>query len=223
MITFDLLREAGECDVRGLQRLARYLGVPAADSTDVEGLAERIDEKRRADTELFQEPKPSAVFSLCGKFRWILRWPTGRQNDRIMAVIAANPSKAGQLRADGTMRSDPTVSRMRNLAGQLGFGWLWMLNARSFVATDPTDVPPDPYAVGEETDAWIERAARAAELVVVAYGHLAGERARRVLEIVRSAGKVPHALAVAKDGTPRHPRGLPASARPFPLPEDYLG
>lgn len=161
---------------------------------------------------------PSAEFSACGRFRWILRWPTAAQNERILAVCGANPSKAGGV-VDGKMVSDPTISRMRNLASELGFGWLWMVNARSFVSTDPNGVPSDPFAIGEETDAWIERAARAADLFVCAYGHLAGTRGPRVLEIVRSAGKVPHALALANDGTPRHPRGIPKEARPFPMEE----
>src|SRR5690606_25577253 len=115
------------------------------------------------------------------------------------------------------MRSDPTVSRMRNLARELGYAWLWMVNARAYVATDPRDVPGDPEAVGSLNDHWLSYAFEHADLVVLAYGHLAGTRAPRVLELVRSAGKVPHALALAKDGTPRHPRGIPASARPFPL------
>ena len=167
--------------------------------------------------------EPWAEFSPCGRYRYALGWPTGLDNDRVLTCCAANPSKAGQLLPNGTMRSDPTVSRMRNLARALGFGWFWMVNARAFVATDPKDVPPDPEAIGADNDAWIRQAARKGELVVVAYGHLAGSRGPRVLELIRSVGKVPHALALAKDGTPRHPRGVPASARPFPLEEVARG
>lgn len=167
--------------------------------------------------QLFREPQPSVVFSDCGRYRWILWWPTGVRNERVMAVCGANPSVAGQLAPDGTMRSDPTVSRLRNLACELEFGWLCVVNARSWIATEPRDVPPDPDAIGADTDCWIETAARACELFVCAYGHLAGERGARVLEIVRGAGKVPHALALTQDGTPRHPRGVPSSARPFPI------
>lgn len=164
---------------------------------------------------------PSAEFSDCGRFRWVLRWPTGQQNGRVMACVGANPSRAGQV-VDGRMLSDPTVSRMRNLAGSLGYGWLWMVNARSYVATDPRDVPPDPYAIGERTDSWITSAAYVAELVVVAYGHLAGARGPRVLELIRAAGKVPHALALNADGSPSHPRGLPGGVRPFPMADVVL-
>ncbi len=161
------------------------------------------------------ERQPSAVFN--GPYRYFLEWPTGLENDRALCAVMANPSKAGQVLPDGTVRSDPTVSRMRGLARQLGFGWLWVVNARSFVATDPSELPSDPTAIGPETDRWIHFAVSKAALVVVAYGHLAGERAPRVLDLVRQAGKVPHALALTADGTPRHPRGVPASARPFPM------
>lgn len=46
---------------------------------------------------------------------------------------------------------------------------------------------------------------------------LLGVTPRRAYKIMREAGKVPHALALTKDGIPRPPRGVPASARPFPL------
>lgn len=166
---------------------------------------------------LFDRNKPSAEFSPCGRFRWVLRWPTGLQDRRILAVCGANPSVAGQRKPDGSMRSDPTVSRMRNLARELGFGWIWMVNARSFVSTDPNGVPPDPEAIGEHTDNHIEFAARSCDLFLCAWGNLGGERGARVIEIVRAAGKVPHALGLTADGSPRHPRGIPKEARPFPM------
>lgn len=157
---------------------------------------------------------PYAVF--VGPFRYFLAWPTARENNRAMLGIGANPSKAGRIER-GKVLSDPTISRLRNLAEELDYGWLWMVNARSFVSTDPNGVPPDPEGIGEETDRWIMRSVRGADLVVCCYGHLAGERGSRVPYLVRLAGKIPHALALTKNGVPRHPRGVPASARPFPF------
>jgi hypothetical protein len=168
---------------------------------------------------LFAPRQPSAVFSDDLKYRWTLEWPTGLANERALLFIGANPSKAGSLDTRGIIRSDPTISRMRGLARELGYGLLWAVNARSWIATDPKQVPGDPEAIGEETDYWIGKLSGAAALVVVAYGHLAGVRGPRVLELVRQAGKVPHALALTGDGVPRHPRGIPKSARPFPLLE----
>lgn len=132
-----------------------------------------------------------------------------------MFCIGANPSQAGKKLPDGTILSDNTISRLVNLARTLGFGQLWMANARSYISTDPKNMLPDPEGIGDETDYYIEWGAKHSDFVVCCYGHLAGERAQRVLELVRKAGKVPHALALTKDGVPRHPRGVPASARPF--------
>jgi hypothetical protein len=163
-------------------------------------------------------PEPSAEFSLCQRYRYVLKWPTGRSSARVLVGIGANPSKAGQFDArTGRMVSDPTVSRLVSDARYLGFGWLWMLNVRAFVATDPKDVPGDPEAIGSLNDEFIRRAVESADMVLCCWGHLAGERAAPVIELIRAAGKVPHALALTGDGTPRHPRGVPKSARPFPM------
>jgi hypothetical protein len=158
--------------------------------------------------------EPYVVFE--GPYRYFLAWPTPLENHRIMLGIGANPSKAGRVER-GRVLSDPTISRLRNLAYVLGFGWLGMVNARSHISTNPKGVPPDPFGIGPKTDEWILRAVRQAELVVCCYGQLAGVRGPDVLALVREVGKVPHALALTKDGLPRHPRGVPVSARPFPL------
>lgn len=163
-------------------------------------------------------PRPYAVFSDCGRYRYLLTWRTGVDNDRIMVFCGANPSKAGQLDAQGNIRSDPTISRMRKLAASMDFGILWAVNARSYVSTDPSGVPPDPEGIGDLTDQYIRLAALSADLFVCAFGQLAGPaRGSEIIEMVRNEGKVPHALALTKDGTPRHPRGIPNSARPFPI------
>lgn len=165
---------------------------------------------------MFFVPDERAIFSPCGCYRYFLvrEWDRGKP---VWLFIGANPSIAGQPDGRGGERRDPTISGQVNRAKALGFGAMWAVNARSWISTDPNGVPPDPEAIGPETDAWIELAASCADLVVCAFGHLAGPRGARVLEIVRSVGKVPHALALANDGTPRHPRGIPSSAKPFPL------
>lgn len=161
--------------------------------------------------------KPLSLFSDCRRYRYLLSWPTGLQNERILGCCAANPSKAGQLNPDGTFMSDPTVSRMVNLARAMGFGWFCMVNARAYVSTDPKGVPPGPEGIGPFNDIWVKTVARDSHLMLLAYGHLGADRGPRIIEIVRAAGKVPHALALTKDGIPRHPRGVPGSARPFPI------
>jgi hypothetical protein len=167
---------------------------------------------------LFAEASSSALFSPDRRYRYLLKWPTGLQNSRVLLGIGANPSKAGQVDPlTGKMLSDPTISRLVSDARYLGFGWFWMANVRAFVATDPREVPFDPEAVGPENDFHLGQAVSCADMVLCCWGQLAGVRAAPVLSIIRAAGKVPHALALTGDGAPRHPRGVPKSARPFPL------
>lgn len=163
-------------------------------------------------------PYPSTIGAyFSGPYRYSLYWPTGLERAEAMAFVGANPSKAGQV-VNGRVRSDPTVSRMRETARRLGFGYLVVVNCRAWVATDPKDVPPDPEAIGPENDQQIMECIALSDLVVCAWGHLAGKRREaEVLDIIRRAGKVPHALALTQNGTPRHPRGIPLTARPFPM------
>lgn len=167
---------------------------------------------------LFIERKPSAIFSDDGRYRYLIKWPTTVNNDRVLLFVGANPSQAGKLGAEGVMRSDPTVSRMRNLARDLDYGWLWVVNVQAYVSTDPTLVPVGHEGVGAQNFCYLHNAFNSADLIVCAWGHLPGKTlSDTTLAHIRLFGKVPHALALAKNGTPRHPRGVPGSARPFQI------
>lgn len=175
-------------------------------------------------TELFMATRTSvrnlgndrAEFSADGRYRYFLQ-RSWNQNLPVWLFIGANPSKAGQPDGRGGLLSDATISGQVNRARALGYGTVWAVNARAWISTDPKLVPTDPEAIGPENDAWVERAVSLCDLVVCAWGHLGADRGPRILEIVRAARMVPHALALTADGTPRHPRGMPSSARPFPM------
>lgn len=181
---------------------------------------------------LFAEPetrRPVAVFSPCAirhvtcvescefrRYRYVLAWPTGVANDQHAVFCLANPSSAT---ADKT---DPTVARCIEFARLWGHGWCYVVNARAWRATDPKDVPADPLAIGPDNDAHIYRVCARAEIVVCGWGKLAGARADAMLDLIRSAGKVPHALQLNGDGSPSHPltrgkRRIPADAVPFAM------
>jgi len=163
---------------------------------------------------LFALPKPSAVFSGCERYRYLLRWPTGNQGERIVLFVMANPSTAT------AEHPDPTVNRCIDYARQWGFAWLWVVNVRAWRETDPDKVPDDPLAIGPDTDIHILQAARAAELVVCGWGKLGDERGHRsvpVLSLIRLAGKVPHALTRNQDGSPGHPLYLKRELKPVPM------
>lgn len=155
--------------------------------------------------------RPYAYFSDCGLYRYFLAWPTGRPNDRAALGCFANPSKAT------AEQTDPTVERWLNYCFRWGYGWAWVVNARAWRETDPKLVPPDPEAIGPETDAFISAAAAQAELVVCGWGKLGGERGAAAQDLIHRAGNVPHALHLNDDGSPGHPLYLPGTAKPFPM------
>lgn len=180
---------------------------------------------------LFDSRRPRAVFSACEAcgttelctthqgiapqpYRYLLRWPTGHDNEWSACFVLANPSTAT---ADKT---DPTVARCIAWTKQWGFGWCNVVNVRAWRETNPKLVPADPLAIGPLNDGFIAIEARCAEVCVCGWGHLGGERGPVVLGVIRRAGAIPMALQLNGDGTPAHPlsrgRGfIPANARPF--------
>lgn len=166
-------------------------------------------------------PEPWAVFSRCKRYRYVLGWPTGLDNDQYALFVLANPSTAT------AEETDPTVARCIRYSKRWGYGWCHVVNVRAWRETNPKLVPPDPIAISEPeesslNDATIQAQAMNAAVVVCGWGKLGGERGPHVLAHLRAAGVKLHALAVNDDGTPRHPlaRGklaLRSDARPVPF------
>lgn len=145
-------------------------------------------------------------------YRYVLSWPTGVDNNRVCMFALANPSTAS------AEQTDATVARCIAYAKRWGFGWCEVVNARAWRATDPKAVPADPEAVGPRNDDIVLSSAESAELVVCGWGKLAGERGPVMLDLIRNAGKVPHALKLNADLSPAHPLYLRADLEPFPMP-----
>jgi hypothetical protein len=168
------------------------------------------------------EHKPWAIFSPCGRYRYVLAWPTGAVNaaghhdERYALFVLANPSTAT------AEQTDPTVARCIAYAKRWGYGWCRVVNVRAWRETDPRKLPADPLAISEPdepalNDNTIQAHAMFAAIVVVGWGKLGGERGPQVLGYLRAAGVTPHALKLNKDGGPAHPLYLRADAQPFPM------
>lgn len=145
------------------------------------------------------------------RHRFLLKWPTGLNNNRVALGCFANPSTATPLELD------PTLKRWLRYCQDWGFGWSWTVNVRSWRATDPADVPDDVLVNSRRNDRCIQQAALQAELIVCGWGKLGGSRGAEVLELLRAQGHVPHALRLNKDNSPAHPLYLPANCRPFAI------
>jgi hypothetical protein len=163
-------------------------------------------------TDLFTES--GAVFSPCGLYRTAL-WRIWDQARAPLMFSLLNPSTADD-RAD-----DPTVTRCRRRAQAGGFGGLIITNAYALRSTDPQALfgAADPVGPGND-DAILDHAQRA-RLVVCGWGEHCDRvrpgRSAELLALIRSVGRVPHALAVNAGGAPKHPLYCSYALQPMPL------
>ena len=175
------------------------------------GGARDVPERGRAGGRAVDGPhgQATATFDPTRTYRYRLSrtWdPTGPT----LAFVMLNPSTA-----DAEVL-DPTVRRCVGFARSWGFGALEVVNLFAFRATDPRDLLLAAAPVGPDNDRAIVDAASAADRVVVAWGirgtHLG--RARAVAALLRATSVRPLALAMTRDGHPRHPLYVRADTRP---------
>lgn len=148
------------------------------------------------------------TFSDDRRHRFTLHRPLGGERG-LLVFVGLNPSTA-DARVD-----DPTVRRCIRYGRDWGYSDLIVLNVFSVRSTDPTKLYKMKRPNREENDLLIEHYCRAADLVVAAWGVHGTHRGRaaEVLSILQACGGV-YALALTKDGYPRHPLYLKADLRP---------
>jgi hypothetical protein len=132
-----------------------------------------------------------------------------------MRLIMLNPSTAD---AD---EDDPTIRRCISFAERSGFGAIWVTNLFALRATDPRELLKVSYrdAVGPLADLHMRPSFKPAR-VVCAWGKEDGALRRlidrRVYELFGPGGPLAgfelECLALASDGSPRHPLMLPNTA-----------
>lgn len=159
--------------------------------------------------------KTGATFSADRRYRWTLHriW---QPRAPLVCYVLLNPSTADET------KNDPTVSRCQARALNAGFGGLLVVNIFAWRSTDPAELYQVADPVGKNTnDFFIYSAALRADLVVCGWGKHGAlrDRGEKVLELIRSAGKVPHALRINSDGSPEHPLYLSYKLEPKPILE----
>lgn len=154
-----------------------------------------------------------AVFDPTLRYRYLLTRRWDAPSAALASFILLNPSTADEH------RDDPTIRRCIRFAQSWGFGGLDILNLYAFRATRPADLFAQPEPVGRDTDRWIARSCRGADLVVLGWGaHAArGDRARRVLTLIAPLHPRPRCLGTTAQGHPRHPLYLRASTPCVPF------
>lgn len=169
-----------------------------------------------------------ANFSDCGRFRYSLHRTSkdlAKGDGAIILFIGLNPSTA-----DGNL-DDPTCRREGDFARALGFTTYLKANIFPYRATSPRDLATSPLrrhewlAALNRNAAEIERLAKTAERIVLAFGRLpsglppflSGATGIALEAASRGSAKF-ECFGVNADGSPKHPLYLPKTStlRPWP-------
>ncbi|MEU4575976.1 DUF1643 domain-containing protein [Nonomuraea sp. NPDC023979] len=160
-------------------------------------------------------PKVGAVMSGCRRYRYQLvrRW----SDAPLAAWVLLNPSTADAL------TDDPTVRRCAGFARAWGWGGIELVNLYAWRTADPGQLREVADPVGPINDEFLaSAAARAAEAgapLVAGWGVRA--ESWRVEQVLALPGMDRLcALALSKDGRPRHPLYLLKGLRPQPYGPD---
>lgn len=147
-----------------------------------------------------------AEFSPCRHWRYLL-WRRWDAHKPVANFLMLNPSTADEFKLD------PTCARARDYAERWGYGSLIVTNVFGWRATDPAAMKAVEDPVGKGNDRAIVEAAKQSALVVCAWGNHAAhrERSKEVVQLLRKAGVVPHALRINSGGEPAHPLYLPGN------------
>jgi hypothetical protein len=149
--------------------------------------------------------KGSAVFSTCGRYRYVLRRAWNPRRPAVL-FVGLNPSTAD------ASSDDPTIRRCVGFARDWNFGQLIMANLFAYRATQPRLLSQVDDPIGPHNDQWLGRLTRQADLIVAAWG-VHGNLLDRDAEVLGRLPKV-HCLGLTQRGQPRHPLYLPAGVRP---------
>lgn len=153
-----------------------------------------------------------ATFSECGRYRYAL-WRQWDKSQPYCLFLMLNPSTADEV------DNDPTIERCERRARAMGFGGLYVANLFAWRSTDPRALALADDPVGPANDKAIVKAAKKAGKVICGWGNDGTLRGRdaTVLALLRKAKVEPHALAINKDGSPRHPLYVAYSEEPKPM------
>lgn len=150
--------------------------------------------------------KSDATFSQCRRYRYVL-WRLWDESKPYAMFVGLNPSTA-----DETL-NDPTIKRCMAFARSWGYGGLCMANLFAFRATYPPILRAAKDPVGPDNDQWLRELAKAAGVIVAAWGNDGAFLGRS--KVVSSNIQNLMCLKVNKTGEPAHPLYQPASATPI--------
>jgi hypothetical protein len=152
-----------------------------------------------------------AEFSPCKRYRYSLwrEWQTLTPSKKYVLFVMLNPSTADENILD------PTVRRCLGYAMAWGYNKMVVANIFALRSTDPGELYKCEDPIGEENDAYIQKLAQEADMVIVAWGTHSkyknrGEQVTKLLEGMKNI----YYLQKTKNGTPSHPLYLKADLKP---------
>lgn len=147
-----------------------------------------------------------ALFSDCDTYRYRL-WRLWDTELPTMNVIGLNPSTA-----DAT-NDDPTIRRCIGFARAWGYGGLVMTNLFAFRATDPREMKRAADPVGPDNNRHLVDVARAAGMVIAAWG-THGTHVGRAQAVSALIDVPVYCLGRTKGAAPKHPLYLSKATQP---------
>lgn len=143
---------------------------------------------------LFNVNESDARFSDDGTHRvWLSRiWDDSKPK---VMFIGLNPSTAG------CSKDDPTITKIKKIAANNGFGGVYMCNLFTFISTDPKKLDIE-NGNAELANFWLTTIAAKCSCVVFSWGSFeVFGRDKEVSDIFSEAC----ALKINKNGSPKHP------------------
>ncbi len=131
-------------------------------------------------------------------------------NGPLVNFLCLNPSTADEV------KSDPTVTRCLHYAQRWGYGGCIVTNIFALPSTYPSVLLTARAPVGPDNEAAIREAAHRCAFVVVAWGAWGRimQRGLNVAGLLAEDQVEMRCLGVTKEGFPRHPLHMPATATP---------
>lgn len=150
--------------------------------------------------------KGEALFSPCGRYRFLLTRFFVPEPKRLLAVIGMNPSRADEHADDRTLKIVQKLARRERFDGVI------MLNLWAYRATDSAEMREwyrMPRMAWWDTELKNERLVTyytgLAEYTICAWGADKTGKSERLLNVLRNEGRDLRHLGLRKSGHPRHP------------------
>lgn len=156
--------------------------------------------------QLREESGNGAIFSECRNYRYAL-WRIWDTSKPLVMFIGVNPSTASEI------KPDPTITRIRSIVSNWGYGGFYMMNLFGIVSANPKILKTHPDPVGCN-DGWLEKVAPKCSKIVFAWGDFKEAKARSI-EVVKMFPNA-EALFINKNGTPKHPLYCKNDIQPIP-------